>query len=109
MHTSLRSAAATALFFGLSVLSTAHASPQVLATIKPIHSLVAAVMRGAGTPDLLIQGAQSEHSYALKPSDAGKIGQAQIVFEVGPDLETYLARPLAALAPEGKVGGLEHA
>jgi zinc transport system substrate-binding protein len=107
MQISSRIAPATALFFGLSVLTGAHASPRVLATIKPIHSLVAAVMKGVGTPDLLIQGAQSEHSYALKPSDAGKIGQAQIVFEVGPDLETYLARSLATLARKAKIVVLE--
>jgi len=64
-------------------------------------------MAGVGEPGLLIQGAQSEHSYALKPSDAGKIGRAGIVFEIGPDLETYLARPLATLA-HGEIVALEH-
>jgi zinc transport system substrate-binding protein len=98
---------ATAVSVILAALP-AHAAPQVLATIKPIHSLVAAVMAGAGTPDLLIQGAQSEHSYALKPSDAEKIESAAIVFEIGPDLETYLDRPLATLT-HGEVVVLEHA
>ncbi len=73
-------------------------SINVLATIKPVHSLVAAVMQGAGAPDLLIRGAQSEHSYALKPSDAERIEHADLVFEIGPDLETYLVRPLESLA-----------
>ena len=92
----------------LLILSTrADAAPSVLATIKPIHSLVAAVMAGVGEPELLIQGAQSEHSYALKPSDAEKIGRAALVFEIGPDLETYLARPLATLA-HGKIVALEY-
>jgi zinc transport system substrate-binding protein len=85
---------AASLFVILAALP-AHAAPTVLATIKPVHALVAGVMGSA--PELLIQGAQSEHSYALKPSDAEKIGRAQIVFEIGPDLETYLARPLATL------------
>jgi zinc transport system substrate-binding protein len=107
MQTSSRTAASAALFFGFSVLTSAHASPRVLATIKPVHSLVAAVMKGVGAPDLLIQGAQSEHSYALKPSDATKIDQAQIVFEVGSDLETYLVHPLATLAPKAQVVMLE--
>jgi len=80
----------------------------VLATIKPVHSLVAAVMQGVGTPALLIRGAQSEHAYALKPSDAERIRQANIVFEVGPDLETYLVRPLESLS-HGKVVVLETA
>jgi zinc transport system substrate-binding protein len=94
---SVRLAVPTALWFIISVLpgKQAHAAPLVLATIKPVHSLAAAVMQGAGAPELLVQGAQSEHSYALKPSDAQKISRARIVLEIGPDLETYLARPLA--------------
>jgi zinc transport system substrate-binding protein len=92
----------------LLILSTgADAAPVVLATIKPVHSLVAAVMAGVGEPELLIQGAQSEHSYALKPSDAEKIGRAAVIFEIGPDLETYLTRPLATLA-HGRVVALEY-
>jgi zinc transport system substrate-binding protein len=93
----------------LALALPAAAAPRVLATIKPIHSLAAAVMRGAGTPELLIGGAFSEHSYALKPSDARKIAASQIVFEVGPDLETYLVAPLPALAPAAKVVALENA
>ena len=87
----------------------AAAAPQVLTTIKPVHSLVAAVMAGVGTPELLIGGALSEHSYALKPSDARKIEGAAAIFEVGPDLETYLTSPLAALGDPGRVVVLERA
>jgi len=86
--------------------SPAFATPKVLATIKPVHSLVAAVMAGAGTPDLLIGGALSAHSYALKPSDARKLAAAQVIFEVGPDMETYLAGSFAAL--RAKVIALEN-
>ena len=85
------------------------AAPPVLATIKPVHSLVAAVMEGVGTPALLIRGGVSEHSYVLKPSDAQKIARAKVVFWIGPDLETYLTAPLASLAGEAKVVALEDA
>jgi zinc transport system substrate-binding protein len=107
---SVRPAVPTALCFVISVLlgARAQAGPLVLATIKPVHSLAAAVMQGAGSPEILIRGAQSEHSYALKPSDVERIGRARIVLEIGPDLETYLARPLAALS-HGDVVVLEHA
>jgi zinc transport system substrate-binding protein len=91
------------------VVESASAAPAVLATIKPIHSLVAAVMDGQGRPDLLIGGAASPHSYSLKPSDAKKIEQAVVIFEVGPDVETYLAAPLAALGRHGRVVVLEDA
>lgn len=100
----MRRAFATALFFAM--LSCA-AGAQVLATIKPVHALVAAVM--GRSPELLIQGAQSEHAYALKPSDARRIESARLIFEIGPDLETYLERPLATLAPHATVVVLERA
>ena len=87
----------------------APAAPNVLATIKPVHSLVAAVMQGVGIPELLIGGALSEHSYALKPSDARKIERAAAIFEIGPDLETYLTAPLATLGGRGRVVVLERA
>ena len=91
-----------ALFFGL-LSSTAHAAPapNVLVSIKPLHSIVAAVMEGAGAPELLLTGAASPHSYALKPSDARKIARADVIFWTGPVLETFLETPLANLAPPG--------
>ncbi len=87
----------------------AAAPPAVLATIKPVHSLVAAVMAGVGAPGLLIGGASSGHSYVLKPSDARKIAAARIVFWIGPDMETYLQSPLANLAPNATRIALEQA
>jgi zinc transport system substrate-binding protein len=85
------------------------AGPSVLATIKPVHSLVAAVMQGTGSPHLLVRGAQSEHSYALRPSDLREIEQASIIFEIGPNLETYLARALKAHSPKAVVVSLKDA
>lgn len=73
------------------------AAPAVLVTLKPIHSLTAAVMAGVGEPQLLIGGALSEHSYELKPSDARKIRSAAVIFEIGPDMETYLSGSLSSL------------
>ena len=71
--TSLRSLAASAAFcLALLPLSSApgFAEPRVVASIKPVHSLVAAVMEGVGTPDLIVGGSASPHAYALKPSQA---------------------------------------
>lgn len=101
-----------ALLLTLPTLSAACAqekAPAVLATIKPVHSLVAAVMEGVGTPQLLIGSAVSEHGYVLKPSDARKIVRAKVVFWVGPDLETYLIAPLASLAADASIVALENA
>jgi len=72
-------------------------APSVVASIKPIHSLVAAVMEGVGEPRLLVRGGSSPHSYALRPSDARDIDRAQLIVWVGPELESFLKKPLATL------------
>ncbi|MDP6388992.1 MAG: zinc ABC transporter substrate-binding protein [Alphaproteobacteria bacterium] len=72
--------------------------PRVVVSIKPIHSLVAGVMQGVGAPTLLISGAGSPHSYALRPSEARALGNADIIFWVGPGMEDFLAKPLATLS-----------
>lgn len=67
-----------------------HADIQVVTSIKPVHSLVSGVMEGVGTPSLLMEGAGSPHSYALKPSQASILQEADIIFWVGKNLETFL-------------------
>ncbi len=87
----------------------ATAPPKVLVSIKPIHSIVAAVMDGIATPGLLLRGNASPHSYALKPSDAEKIASAKVIFWVGPVMETFLERPFATLAPNAHIVALAEA
>lgn len=84
----------------LALLSAAPAlaAPNVVATIKPLHSLVAGVMEGVGAPELLIEGAASPHGFSLRPSDAGKLESADLVFWIGEDLETFLDGPLETLS-----------
>lgn len=73
----------------------AKAETRVVATIKPLHSLVAAVMGDTGTPELLIEGFASPHAYALRPSQARSLQSADVVFWIGPDIEGFLVKPLA--------------
>lgn len=73
-------------------------SPRVVASIAPIHSLVSTVMVGLGEPTLLLPGTVSPHAYHLKPSDASLLENAQVVFWVGPALETVLAKPMETIA-----------
>lgn len=77
--------------------------PIVVASIAPVHSLVAAVMHGVGEPRLLVPGGSSPHAYALRPSDARAIQSARLVAWIGPGLETFLERSLASLAAGGDV------
>ncbi len=77
---------------------SAHAMEGVVASIKPVHSLVAAVMGDTGDPALIVRGAASPHGYSLRPSDAKALENARLVFWVGPELEPFLEKPLATLA-----------
>lgn len=78
-------------------------APKVVVSVKPIHGLVASVMQGVGSPELLVKGAASEHSYTLKPSDARALAQADLVFWVGESLETFLTRPVESLGGKARV------
>lgn len=72
-------------------------SPRVVVTLKPVHSIVAGVMRGIGEPSLLLPDGASPHAYALRPSDARLIRAADLIVWVGEEVESFLRRPLASL------------
>lgn len=80
--------------------------PSVVASIKPVHSLVAAVMQGIAQPELLIPGTASPHTYALRPSDAQTLSHADLLFWIGPGLETFLEKPLQTLASSAEAVAL---
>ncbi len=83
------------------------AGPRVVASIAPVHSLVAAVMAGAGTPSLLLRGGESPHTFSLRPSDAQMLNDADILFWIGPALELPLARILPNLGVSRSVALLD--
>lgn len=87
---------AVALSALMTLPAAAAEAPKVVASIKPIHSLVAQVMKGVGEPALLVTGAASPHTFTMKPSDAKLLRDAKLVVWVGPDLETFLVKPLKA-------------
>jgi len=78
-------------------------APRVVVSIAPIQSLVAGVMAGVGVPKLIVRGYGSPHHYQMRPSEAAALARADLVFWVGPALETFLERPLASLAREARI------
>lgn len=70
---------------------------RVVATIKPVHALVAKVMAGVGEPTLLISGQASPHTYAMKPSDVGALHAADVFFRVSENVEPFTARVIRSL------------
>ncbi len=75
----------------LLTANSAHAEPRVVASIKPVHSLVSAVMEGVAAPDLIVTGAGSPHDYALKPSQASLLEKADPVRFTHQLLQEYFA------------------
>jgi len=84
--------------FLITSTTLSHADIKVVASIKPIHSLVSAVAQGIGEPILLVKGAGSPHTYSLKPSQAKELQQADIVFWMGRDLEAFLENSIDNIA-----------
>ena len=73
-------------------------SPRVVTDIAPVHSLVAMVMQGIGEPEVLMPPGTSPHDFALRPSDARNLAQADVVVWIGEALTPGLARSIASLA-----------
>ncbi len=87
----------------------AGADLRVTASIAPLHSLAAQVMAGAGAPRLLIPAGTSPHGFALSPSQAGMLAEAEVVFWIGGRLESALAKPIATIAKAARVVALSRA
>ena len=86
----------------LTIFVPANAEIKVVATIKPIHSLASYLMDGVGKPDLIVDGYASPHGFALKPSHAKMIQNADIIFWVGEDIENFLEKPLKTIAKKAE-------
>jgi len=75
----------------------------IVVSVKPLHSLVANITKGISKPVLVLSGPASPHAYALKPSNAAALAKAKLIFWIGPQLETFLKKPLATLGSNAKV------
>ena len=94
LHYSARSLPALTLFSTLALAPLAQAS-EVVASIKPLQLITAALTEGVTDTDVLLPAEGSPHHYALKPSDMRKLTDAKVVIWVGPGLEQFMVRPLA--------------
>lgn len=105
----LRSTLPLALLASVLASGTALAAPAVVASTKPIHALVAAVMGDVATPTLIVKGSASPHTYSLRPSDAAALESADLVFWTGHGMELFLADALETLSTRAEVVELAEA
>lgn len=102
----MKSIVAALMASSLLVAPASAEAPSVVASIKPVHALVAAVMDGVGTPHLVVNGAASPHTFSLRPSDAEALQNAELIFWIGPEMETFLSGAIQTLGADAKVVSL---
>ena len=90
------------LLFLFTANTSANADIKVVTSIKPIHSLASYLMDGVGKPNLIVDGYASPHGFAMKPSHAKMLQNADLIFWVGEDLENFLEKPLNSIAKKAE-------
>jgi len=86
-------------FLGLTFLFSlnnvgAQSTPNVVVSIKPIHSIVSALMEDVSRPYLLLKSSDSAHTFHLKPSQLKLLSNADLVITIGDSFETGLNKTL---------------
>lgn len=89
-----RASTSLLLTLGLLLGPLAHADVRVLTSIKPLQLIAAAVQDGVGQPEVLLPPGASPHHYALRPSDVRRVRDVDLLYWIGPDMETFLPRVL---------------
>jgi len=77
--------------------------PRVVASILPVHSITASVMEGVGEPELLVPPGASPHAYAMRPSEAQALSNADLVVWVGPIISPFMTKSLHTLASKASI------
>ena len=79
------------LLTGLLCLPASAATPEILVSIKPLHSLVSQLTDGISTPRLLLSGQQTAHRFQLRPSQKRMLKHADIFFYSSHSIETFVS------------------
>jgi len=81
----------------------AQSIPNVVVSIKPIHSIVSALMEGTSRPQLLLESSDSAHTFHLKPSQLSLLSNADLVITIGDSFETGLKKTLGNIKDSSRV------
>ncbi len=92
------------ILVGIACAGMAHAEvPRVVTDIAPTQSLVAMVMGDLGDPTQILPANASPHSYALRPSQARSLSDADMVIWIGPVLTPWLHRSIETLSTDAEL------
>jgi zinc transport system substrate-binding protein len=71
------------------------AETRIVTSIKPVELIVRAVATEDMQTTTLVPPGSSPHNYNMKPSQRRALENADVIFWVGPEMETFLSRLLA--------------
>ncbi len=92
----------TVLMLNMSV-SWASDNFTVVTSIKPVHSIVAGLMKGVGKPVLLIDNKETPYNFELNQQQKNQLNDAKLLIWVGPELEKSLQQTIEKLPDSVKV------
>ena len=89
----------------LFIAGAAQAEVKVLTSIKPLQLIAAAVQDGVAIPEVLLPPGASPHNYALRPSDVRRVQSVDLLYWIGPDMESFLPRrsPSSVITDSGEL------
>ncbi|MGL6258038.1 zinc ABC transporter substrate-binding protein ZnuA [Vibrio sp. WXL210] len=67
----------------------------IVTSIKPIQMITLELTQGVTEPGVVMNSTASPHDYAMRPSDAKKIRDADVIIWFGPELEAFMSRMVA--------------
>ncbi|TYC58186.1 ABC transporter substrate-binding protein [Marinobacter sp. BW6] len=96
-----------ALGAGTLLISGAlQAETRIVTSIKPVELIVNALTTDDMQATSLVPPGSSPHNYTMKPSQRRALENADVIFWVGPDMETFLNRLLAGQEFSGRTVAL---
>ncbi|MCB1881318.1 MAG: SCO family protein [Gammaproteobacteria bacterium] len=94
------------LLLALLIPAGGHAQQQtfsVVASIKPVHAILAALMQGGDEPLLLVSGTASPFEYRLTGLQEAQIAAADLLVWTGPELEPFMTAAVAGVTDDKRV------
>ncbi|STT07402.1 high-affinity zinc transporter periplasmic component [Klebsiella michiganensis] len=79
------------------------ASAAVVTSLKPLGFIASAIADGVTQTQVLLPDGASEHDYSLRPSDAKRLQNADLVVWIGPEMEAFMDKSTQSIAPNKKV------
>ncbi|MGE9549931.1 zinc ABC transporter substrate-binding protein ZnuA [Erwinia amylovora] len=79
------------------------AQAAVVASVKPLGFIAAAIADGVTPVEVLLPDGASEHDYSLRPSDVKRLKGADLVVWVGPEMEAFMPKAVAQLPPQKSI------